>query len=581
MPAILPEQPMPRRLLLPLPILAALAACDEGAPPPKRTEAPAHEKLAAHSAEFRPDVINVAPGIHVAVGYGLANSILIEGENGVIVVDTLESVDAARRVKAEFDRITRKPVKAVVYTHYHSDHVNGAAVFAGEGSPEIISHAETDHQIDLLLGLTAPAIYTRSMRQFGALLPKGMVVNDGIGPHLDFTRDTAIGLLRPTRTFTGDTTMTIAGVTLQFVHAPGETEDQIFVWLPERKVLLAADNFYKSFPNLYTIRGTAYRDLRLWVASLDRMRELGAEFMIPSHTRPVAGADEIRRRLTNYRDAIQFVHDQTVRLMNQGLTPDQIVEKIKLPPHLAEDPWLQEFYGTIAWSVRSVFTGYLGWYSGASRDMFPAAPATRAARIVELAGGTGPALERASAADAAGDPQWALELADQVLTLEPANERARTIKAAALEALAGRQISANARNYLLAEALEARGELSIPPIERSKIDATLVAQTPLKVLFANMAVNLDPARSADTDRAVRFRFPDTNEVFTVHVRRGVAEVQPRDTGRAEATVIAESGVWKEVVFERRSLPLALVAGDVKVEGSTLDLIGFLRLFKSG
>ena len=366
---------MPHRWLPALLGLAAvLAACDQGAQPPKRAEAPAHEKLAAHSIEFRPEVITVAPGIHVAVGYGLANSILIEGADGVIVVDTLESVDAARRVKAEFDRLTRKPVKAVVYTHYHSDHVNGAAVFAGADKPEIISHAETDHQIDLLLGLTAPAIYIRSMRQFGALLPKEMLVNDGIGPHLDFTRDKAIGLLRPTRTFSGETTLTIAGVTLQFVHAPGETEDQIFVWLPERKVLLAADNFYKSFPNLYTIRGTAYRDLRLWVASLDRMRELGAEFMIPSHTRPITGADEIRRRLTNYRDAIQFVHDQTVRLMNQGLTPDDIAERVRLPPHLADDPWLQEFYGTVAWSVRSVFTGYLGWYSGVARDMFPPAP---------------------------------------------------------------------------------------------------------------------------------------------------------------------------------------------------------------
>ena len=123
-------------------------------------------------------------------------------------------------------------------------------------------------------------------------------------------------------------------------------------------------NFYKSFPNLYAIRGTAYRDVTLWVKSLDKMRKLRAQYLVPHHTRPLKGAEKIYETLTNYRDAIQYVHDQTIRWMNKGLTPQAIVEKVKLPNHLAHRPYLREYYGTVQWSVRAIFNGYLGWFHG-------------------------------------------------------------------------------------------------------------------------------------------------------------------------------------------------------------------------
>jgi glyoxylase-like metal-dependent hydrolase (beta-lactamase superfamily II) len=191
-----------------------------------------------------------------------------------------------------------------------------------------------------------PTIYPRSMRQFGTHLPPAQVPNAGIGPRLDFVEDrNRIALLRPTRAFAESIDLEVAGVRMQLRNAPGETEDQIFVWPPDSRVLLAADNLYRSFPNVHAIRGTPRRDVRRRIASLDAMRALRPAHLVPSRTPPISGEAEVMRVLTDSRAAIQFVHDQTIRWMNAGLSPDEIVERVKLPPHLAASPWLAKHYG--------------------------------------------------------------------------------------------------------------------------------------------------------------------------------------------------------------------------------------------
>ena len=164
---------------------------------------------------------------------------------------------------------------------------------------------------------------------FGTFLDDAALVNAGIGPCLGIHENSTMGLVRPTHTFEETLEQEISGVRFELVFAPGETNDQIFVWLPDKKVLLPGDNIYQSFPNLYTIRGTPYRDVNKWVESLDKMRALRPEHLVPSHTMPISGADKIYEILTDYRDAIQYVHDQTIRGMNRGLTPDELVETIR------------------------------------------------------------------------------------------------------------------------------------------------------------------------------------------------------------------------------------------------------------
>lgn len=559
----------------PLLALTLLVACRSSSPP-----TPVAPSLAAFGEELRREVLAVAPGVHLALGYGLASSILLEGTDGVVVVDTLESVDAARPVKAAFDRIARgRPVKAILYTHNHPDHVFGASVFAEGAHPEVIAHRRTVDELDRLLSVIRPAIYRRSMRQFGSLLPPSEVPNAGIGPRLAYHDRQRVGALRPTRVFTGERlALELAGLKLELRLAPGETDDQIFVWLPEKRVLLCGDNFYHSFPNLYTIRGTSYRDPLAWVASLDAMRALRPRVLVPSHTRPIVGEREVLATLTRYRDAIQYVHDQTVRGMNLGLGPDELAGRVRLPEELARLPYLAERYGTVAWSVRGIYAGYLGWFDGNATQLFPQPPRARARRLARLAGGAGVLLREGRRALDEGDPQWAAELADAVLLLDPGSGPARAIRASALRALAARQENANARSYYLSQALETEGRLRIGAPRTTQPE--VVRSVPLEAIFRAMTVSLDPARAAGLDRKVAFRFPDAGESYTLHVRNRVAALSRGEDADVEVVAEVNANVWKELVAGLRSPLFTFLSGEVKVRrGSLVALLGVLRLFR--
>jgi glyoxylase-like metal-dependent hydrolase (beta-lactamase superfamily II) len=234
------------------------------------------EKLRAHSDEFRKDVIKVSDGVYVAVGFSDANSVLIQGDGGSIIVDTTSDVTDASAVKAEFAKLSAAPVRAIIYTHSHPDHTGGATVFAGNDHPEIYSHQ--------LFVDRVPDV-GRAGRdggdQFGASLPNSLFINAGTG--MQFGRRPApTGYIPPTRTFSGDRLeVTIASVRLQLLHTPGETPENIAIWLPDKRVLLPGDDFYKAFPNLYAIRGARLRPVDQWVASLGMMLNLNAEYLVP------------------------------------------------------------------------------------------------------------------------------------------------------------------------------------------------------------------------------------------------------------------------------------------------------------
>jgi len=569
---------------------AALSACG-GDPAPTAPPATvlASEALGAHSAEFRKDIVEVVPGIHVAIGYALANVILIEGDDGVIIVDTTESLAAAREIKAEFDRLTDKPVAAIIYTHNHTDHIFGAAAFAEGREVPVYAHATTWSHIERVMNVLRPVIETRSFRMFGNYLAAGgeAIVNDGIGPALAHTPgvDTDLfGLLQPTHTFHDRLEVTIAGRRLVLLHAPGETDDQILVWLPDEKVLLPGDNVYKAFPNLYTIRGTRYRDVMQWAASVRAMRDLGAEHLVPSHTRPVSGAEAVDDILEAYSDAIQYVHDQTVRGINKGLDALTLAASIELPPELATHPWLQPFYGTVPWSVRAIYSGYLGWYDGNSSNLFPTPAATRASRLLDLAGG-GDAVLTEAEARLAQDPQWAAELADLVLEANTGSVQVATgLKARALRTLASQTPNPNARNWYLTEALELEGRITIKPSPLTAERVEFARDFPIAGVLHAMAVSLDPSRSAGVDQRVVFVFPDQGAQYAIHVRNRIAAVAPLtavpDDG--SLTVTVNAGDWLDLVSGQRGFPLALADGTLQVAGGLADkgaLLRFLALFR--
>jgi alkyl sulfatase BDS1-like metallo-beta-lactamase superfamily hydrolase len=427
--------------------IAALLAMSGG---PLAQAYPGRDKLRAQSNEFRKDVIPVTDGVFVAVGYSASNVILVQGDGGSIIVDTSTDLVAAREIIDAFGPRFRRPVRAIIYTHSHPDHTGGAKAFAGGDGPDIYSHQRFVDAVP-----DAGRAGRDGGDQFGTALPASQFINAGVqaevGRAVPPSRD---GYLPPTRAFTGeDLSATIAGVRLQLLLTPGETPDTIAVWLPDKRVVMPGDNFLRAFPNVSPIRGARFRSPRAWIASLDHVIALGPEHVVPSHTRPLLGKSVATSTLAAYRDGLKSILDQTVAGIGKGERPDELVAHVKLPPVLRENPFLQEFYGGVEWTVRGIYADEVGWFDGNPTKLVPLPERDRAAKLVALLGGVDRIVEQARAAATAGEFAWAAELADCVLLNVPGHVGARRVKAQALTELGERQINAIARNYYLTSAM--------------------------------------------------------------------------------------------------------------------------------
>ncbi|TGK49435.1 MBL fold metallo-hydrolase [Leptospira kanakyensis] len=534
-----------------------------------------HIHLEEFNAEFEKKIYEVAPGVYSAVGYGIANSILLVGKDGLVIIDTLDELKASKQVLEDFRKISSLPIKAIIYTHSHPDHIFGSGSFVTDVSPEVYAHESLLPTVQKLASETTPIIGTRSARMFGNYLEKSDLVNVGIGPYQGYNADTKLDFVPPTKTFRDSLNIEVSGIRLRLIHAPGETDDQIYIYHPEKNILFVGDNIYKAFPNLYTIRGTWFRSLKHWYESLDIIRNLKPEHLVPSHGKPISGKSYIYDIVTDYRDAVQFVHDQSLRGINAGYHPDDLVQLVQLPEHLKKSPYLKEIYGKVSWSVRSAFAGNLGWFSGDAAELHPLDRKVYADLIVDLAGGSENLLKYTKSKLQIKEYQTVLTLSGYLLRHDPKLTDVIPLRIEALEKLGVSESNANAKHYYLTEALELRNQF----VAKIKVRPSpeLLRRYPVKVILSSFVANLDPKLSFDTDEKVGFIFLDTKETYTIHLRKGVAEVIPSLIADADLIVELNSQDWKEMLTRLKSPATTLLKFRFK-KGNLLSFTQFLKKF---
>lgn len=421
------------------------------------------DKLRSFNSEFEKTIFALSDSVYLAVGYAASNVGLIIGDEGLIIIDTTESTKAAENILAEFRKITDAPVKTIIYTHSHRDHISGASVFAEGRAVEVVAHR--DFSSDLVGTSDAPGpgaiLVERAKRQFGIGLEFGTErINIGLGPGDRPLEGLGQGHIPPNTLVLDDgETLSRCGRMLELSFAPGECADALSVFLPDDKILFSADNYYAGFPNLYAIRGTAYRPFDVWAESLAKLARFKPEVLAPGHSKPLFGADTIAHRLQLHEEAIRYVIAACDDGMNLGMGLDDLVEYVQLPEHLRHAPSLYEYYGTLEWSVRAYFTGHLGWFDGDPANLFPLAPENEAAKIAALAGGPEQLAKAAAKALSDGDAQWALDLVGRVLRLDPQDRAARYTRIKALRELGEGQSNACARNYYLSTAKQEEATL--------------------------------------------------------------------------------------------------------------------------
>ncbi len=378
-------------------------------------------------AATRP-VQKVNEKIYLASGFG--NTFLVLTDAGNVVIDT-SLRDMAERHHKILREVSQAPTKYIIFTHAHEDHTTGASFWKEEGTQVVAQRLFTEMREyqDRLAGFFT----RRNAAQF----------NFDESRLRDAMRQRQLRV-EPTILFDDKYEFELGGTKFELFHTPGETYEHLTVWLPQYKAAFVGDNFYASFPNMYTLRGTRPRWALDYIGSLNKVLALKPEIVLPSHGDPVVGADQVVAALTRYRDAIQYVHDETVKGMNEGKDVYTLMREVKLPAELD----VGDAYGKVSWSVRGIYEGYVGWFDGDPATMYSAAPAEADQELVKLAGGAAAVAKRAQELVDAGDHVQALRLAGVALAAEPGNTAGTQARTAALKALLAKSRNSNERGWL-------------------------------------------------------------------------------------------------------------------------------------
>lgn len=537
-------------------------------------------------------LFKVTDRIYQLRGFDLANMTLIEGDSGWIIIDPLTTRETAQHAWAFAQKhLPKKPIKAILFTHSHVDHFGGVL-----GVMDRAALASSDVRIIAPAGFTEEAtsenvmagvaMQRRASYQYGRSLGRSERghVDLGLGKEVPFGGQ--IGFTKPTELV--DTTgqeLEIDGVRFVFQYTPeSEAPAEFTFYLPDFKAFCGTEVVSRNFHNVYTLRGAKVRDALRWSDYISEALNLfgEADIYFGSHQWPLWGNQRIVDFMKVQRDTYKYVHDQTVRLANNGYTPREIAEHIVMPKSLEKQFFNRGYYGTVKHNAKAVYQFYFGWYDANPANLDPLPPQPAAEKYVAAMGGISAVLNQVQQAFDQGEYRWAAELGNHAVFAAPENEQARTLLAKTYDQLGYQAESGPWRDVYLSAAYELRHGL---PSEGADLSGAidLLRAIPLHKFFDSMAARLNGPKAEDKNLSVNFVFSDRNEGFHLWIENAVLHHEPLRTKAnnpqpADATLNISHELFLKMAVGTARIKDTLMSDELDVDGSRVDLIRFFALF---
>lgn len=530
----------------------------------------------------QPTIEKTADGIWVLGGYSITNVVVIESDEGLIVIDTGDSKEEGIKLREVIrENISKKPIIAAIYTHSH--YCMGTGVMVDDPKTAmIIGHKRLNETVQnnfMSGGAIAqipelgPVLTARQLIQFSNFLPDTGA--DGLLGQRYRIKENAY--LPANKIVEDGEIVEIGGIAFQFFTEYRSDDFNLTIWLPEQKVVM--NNLYwPGTPNLYSIRGASYRDPREWRNGLQVIRDLKPEIMMSTHAKTVKGSKEVFESISNYMDMVTLVYDQSLRGILHGLGPDELRYFVYQPKHLAAFPNNAQAYGEVPWFTPAVFYHQMGWFDRNLSTLHKLPPVEGAQRTVALMGGRKKVLQAAKTAFAKRELAWSAQLGNYLFTIDSKDTDARKLLADVYRAMGQTSLSVIGRSFFLSEARALEGEVQIPRVVPPKPD--IIAAKP--TFFVDMyRVRIDPKKSENTEKMLVFNFSNGTSAG-LHVRRGIAEFVPNPAKHyrpADLAFTVDTKTWADLYLNASTLDEAAKSGGVKMtKGSLEDLKAIMDFF---
>lgn len=546
-------------------------------------------------------LFKVTEGIYQLRGYDLSNMSIIESDSGWIIVDPLTAKETANQALLfAQQQLGKKPIKAIVFTHSHIDHFGGVQGIlqnisdAEKAEIKIIAPEGFEEEATSENIIAGTAMSRRAMYMYGKNLARSERghIGTGLGKGPAFG---TFGIEMPNLLIgTNNNTQTIDGIEFEFQMVSGsEAPAEFTFYLPKYKAFCGAELVSRNMHNVYTLRGAKVRDANIWSSYIEQARTKfdNADTYFASHHWPLWGQENINDFLITQRDTYKFIHDQSVRLMNQGLTPNEIAEQLTLPDSLNTRFDNQGYYGTLKHNAKAVYQNYLGWFTANPSKLDPLPETKVAIRYIDMMGGAEAVLTQAqqqfdnaasmNIKEGTDSYRWLAELLNHLVFADANNHPAKALLAKVYDQLGYQAESAPWRDFYLSGADELRHGAAKKGINPAVMKEVLM-ETSVDKFFDSMAVRLIADKAADKKLTIEINFTDLNQRYLLMLNnsvlrhKNISDISSSKTV-ANATLNLTRDLFVKVIIGEAGLKETLFSDELSIDGSTLDLISFFSL----